>query len=105
MLAWFLLACININNKGIWQAEKRGEITDQRVIPPSWLGFLILPQYLMLLLVFLIDMDFIRVAVMWIATFVVDVVARPILGFIGAILVTPVMMLKNLKAKDSDNFS
>jgi hypothetical protein len=78
----------------LWQAEKRGEITDQSVVPPTWLGLIIIPQYIALFLIFLIDMDFGRVAVVWIGTFILDVLARPILGFIGSILVLPIMVFR-----------
>jgi hypothetical protein len=95
IFAYFALACIVTLWKDTTKAEARGELPEGDRPPPPWIGWLVVPQYGILLSLLLFDGNPIRLATVWIIVFVLAVVARTLMLGIGVILLIPLTLLMN----------
>lgn len=98
IFAWFGMACIHTHNKRIWQAASRGELPEGDEAPPAWLGWIILPQYVVL--AYLAYIDWKQALSIFVITFLLSVLLRIIMDLTGAILMMPfVQLYKTLRKK------
>lgn len=96
IFAWFALACTQTVQKDTHREVMHGEkYSDNPIHHELWdrfnalVSLLFFVQYALLISLYFFDGNFNRVVSVWLITFLVAVVARPVMLIVGSILLSP----------------
>jgi len=81
------MACVGTSLKRIWQAAARGELPPGDQKPPSWLGYIVIPQYAVLL--YLGYFTWKEAVSVYVLTFVSSWAFSVVFELIGGVLLIP----------------